>query len=374
MKKLLLALIVSLVSIPALAQVSPIGGAIIYASNYGVVANSGADETVPMQAALTACNGNILQLPAGQIDISATLVSSSPCIVVGTGSSDGLSASSNPATIINETVSSEGVFSFTGIDGVVIRNLGIVMPSGGTGTGISIQSGASTNLNRGSHIQNVSVWGGGTGIYLFHCANYSISDSFVFNFSAYGIYAGTDANMPDIGDSDISGNTLWDFNVTTGSAGLRLDPQAGVEILGNKFLGATFGIWLTISQGPTGTLNIGQNSLEQQNVSHIYVQQTNSSATYTDITITGNEMENYGISTFQAGITITNNPTQYLQDVAITGNTIRDCGTMYGMIDLQSVIGAAVTGNVMDSCGSGSSYIVLGTNALDVTQTGNVEH
>jgi len=374
MRRILVLAVWLLTPVLAAAQSAPTGGAIIYASSYGVLANTGADETISMQAALTACSGDVLQLPAGQINISSTLIGSAPCIVAGTGSSAGFSPANPAATNVNEITVGQGGFAFASIDGVVVRDLGITMPLGAAGNGILIQSGAINNLNRGSHIQNVSVWGGGTSVYLFHSANYTVKDSFLLNFSQDGIYADTDSNMPDIGDSEISGNTIWDFNVTTGNAGIRLDPQGGMEILGNKLLGATFGIWLTVSQGPTGTLNIAQNSLEQQNVAHVYIQQTNSAATYADITITGNEMENYGISTFQDGIAVTNPGAQYLQDLAITGNTIRDCGTLYGLINIQSVTGAAITGNILDGCGSGTPGVSLGSNAIDVTQTGNVVH
>ena len=372
-KKLLLTIALFVIGC-GIALGQPVGGAIIYATNYGVVANTGADETVALQNAVSACDGVILQLPAGEINISSTISSTTQCIIRGTGSQAAFSAPAYPATIINQTVAGQGVFSFTTLNGVVLRDLGIDMPLGAAGAGISIQSGVSNNLNRGSHIENVSVWGGGTGIFLFHCANYTIRDSFILNFSSIGIYAGTDSNMPDIGDSEISGNTIWDFNITTGVAGLRLDPQAGVEVVGNKFLSADFAIWLTISSGPTGTLNIAQNSLEQQTVAHIYVQQATAGATYADITITGNEMENYGISSFQDGITIANNTSEYLSDLAITGNTIRDCGTLYGMVDVQAVVGATITGNVLDGCGSGSPGIVLGGNAQSVVESGNVQH
>ena len=367
------------------ADAGAIGNAIVYASDYGVKcdASPNSDDTTGLRNAISAAEqlsststGATLQLPSGFCMISQDLPISGALSIVGTGSGVAAGTGNSGGTVIRSNCAACNHFTVTSTNQFILRDVALdksVAATGGAGVSI-IQSGA--NINRRSQFTNVTMLGLFYGYYFVNAANWNIDNPFIQNFVMDGIYvAAATSPRPDVGDSSIKGGTIWDFNFTQGDADIRLDPAGGIEIVGVKLLGGNFGVRLTVSQGPTGTLNIGQSSFEQHNVSEIYVQQTAPNATYSFVTVSGNEFQTYGISSYQNAITLTNTTAQYLSDVAITGNVFRVCSSLYGVIDLQSVNGAAITGNVIDRCGNASiPAIVLGGNALNVAQANNVVH
>jgi hypothetical protein len=331
-----------------------------------------------MQAALSAaCAANaILQLPSGIININAALSGTDGCIVRGTGAGGGFASPTPGGTVINQLAANTDGFSFSSINGVVIEDLSIRMPAG-TGACVHIVSseyGSPQNPNRGTRIKNIYTVGGGAGINLYKCANYTIRDCFITDFGTSGIYLHTDANLPDLGDCIVEGNTVWDFNINTATACLWLAPQAGVEVIGNKFLGAQFGVYLSVAQGPTGTLNIIGNSLENQTAAHIYVNQTNPASVYGFITISGNETQNY-YHGLQGMIVFADAPAKYLSDIIITSNNMRsNPAPTYAGIYLGGTQKGVVQNNVFDFEGTGTNYYTASStsNAASILAQNNI--
>lgn len=359
---------------------SPVGNAVFYATDYGVKCDDATDDTSALQTAINAAQaptasstGGILQLPAGFCRLTGALTISGPVTVLGAGAGVQPVVGDSGGTVIRSDCASCNHFTVTSVAPFSLRNVTLdksVTATGGAGVSI-VQSG--TNINRQSQFENVAMLGLAYGYYFVNTANWSIDNPYILDFRVDGIYLASTNTSPDLGDSSIKGGTIWDFNYTAGDADIRLDPAAGIEIVGVKLLGGNFGVHLTVSQGPTGTLNIGQDSFEQHNVSEIYVEQTVPGKTYAFITVTGNEFQTYNISSYQNAITLANSTSQYLSGVAITGNVFKACTSLYGVIDLQSVNGAAVTGNVVNVCNAApSSAIVLGANALNTGLSNNI--
>jgi hypothetical protein len=361
------------------------GNAVAYASDYGVLCNDSHDDSANLRDAITAAEqlsptstGAILQLPSGFCLISEDLPVSGALTIVGTGSGVATGYGNSGGTVIRSSCAACNHFTVTSTNQFILRDVALDKSVAATaGAGVSIVQSGGTNINRRSLFSNVAMLGLYYGYYFVNTDNWSIDNPFIEDFVMDGIYAGATSQSPDLGTGSIKGGTIWDLNFKHGDAGIRLDPAASIEIVGTKFLGGDFGLRLTVSQGPTGILNIGHNSFEQHNVSEIYVQKTSPSptATYSFVTITGNEFQTYNIPNYQNAITLANGSSQYLSNVAITGNVFHVCSALYGVSDLQSVDGAAVTGNVIDRCGNSNiPAIVLGANALNVSQANNVVH
>jgi len=356
-----------------------VGSAVIYAADFGVKCDGNTDDTSNLRAAIVAAEqltpastGAILQLPSGFCIISADLPISRALAIYGTGSGVAAGFGNSGGTDIRSSCPTCNHFTVTSTNQFILRDIALdksVTSTGGAGVNIT-QTG--TNINRRSQFSNVAMMGLAYGYYFVNAANWNINDPYIIDFRIEGIYIASTSQSPDLGDSSIKGGTIWDLNYTQGDAGIRLDPAGGIEIVGVKLLGGAFGVRLTVSQGPTGTLNIGHNSFEQHNVSELYVQQATTGATYAFITVTGNQFQTSGISGYQNAITLANASSQYLSDVAIVGNVFRVCAALYGVVDVQSVNGAAITGNVIDRCGNTSvTPIILGQNALNVSVANN---
>lgn len=356
---------------------------IFYASSYGVVCD-GTNIHDQLQNAINAAQingisstGAILQLPSGFCAINGNLLVSHALTVRGTGSGVGFGTGNSGGTVLRSSCASCDHFTVTDVDQFVLRDVtldkGEIPPTGGAGVNISL---AGSNINRRSRIENVTMLGLYYGVFLVNAANFSIVNNHIQDFRAVGVYVAATATSYDLGDSNIQGNTIWDFPTTSGEAGIRLDPAAGIEVIGNKVIGGNYGIRLTVSQGPTGTLNVSSNSFEQHNVAEIYVQQTAATKKYSFITVVGNQFQAIGVSNYQAALILTNNAAQYLSNVVVNSNVFRICSVpLYGFVNMQSVDGATIVGNVFDRCGNtGVSTVVLGTNALNVTQANNVTH
>jgi hypothetical protein len=354
-----------------------------YATAFGVVADGVTDDTAAWQAAINAVtsirnatnSGGILIAPTGFSIISSALTVNGPIIIQGQGAATGTGAGNSGGCTIRTNSTSADVFTCTTAQAVVFRDLSIdtsVVKL--TGNGISIiQTGA--NINTHSIIQNCRIVGMFDGISLSNCANYTIRDNFIQDFSNEGIYHTVNSTVVDLGDAIIEGNTIWDFNVTTADACIRFDPGAAVNVIGNKLLSANYGVRLTVSQGPTGTLNIVGNSIEQQNTSCITIAQSVLAKTYGNICIASNELSISGIAAAQSAISIiAGGGGAYLKNVSITGNVCNMNITQANpIISVRDGSGVSIIGNVVNNNGTvgASAGIDVGGNATNVVIDAN---
>lgn len=314
----------------------------IYAVSYGVIADGVTDNTTALQNAVTACanvnalnhnTGGQLILPSGSIVLSGGITASAACKIEGMGSGGGFSAPDTGATVIQQNSTSSDTFTFTTLNGVTLRDFAIVYGNGSTGTGKAIHilpaASPGSNPNRGSHVENVRVWGGNYAIYCDTCSEFAFLHNRLRDWSIAGIYVPHNSSDPDDGDSSIIGNVIWDFNVTTGDSGIRLDPAAAVHIVANKILGGSYGIRLTVSQGPTGTLLISDNSIEQFTVRGVSIEQSVTGKTFAFINIHDNQLQS-GQSTTQSGIAVVNGSSNYINMMDIHDNIFNLYSSSFG--------------------------------------------
>lgn len=341
---------------------------------YGGVSDNATDSTVALQAAITVTQGlGIPVLINGLYVVSGALAVTNQATFLGGGAT---AFGANGGSGIRTTHATADVFTCNTLYPVVFKDFSIYAnASKASGNGITItQTGA--NVNRLSHFENMYIFNMATGISLSNVANYTIRGGLIQDFTVNGIYHTVNSTVVDLGDSSIQGITIWDFNVTTGDACIRLDPGAGMSITGCKLLGANYGVRLTVSQGPTGTLNIsGSNSIEQQKVSCIDIEQATAGKLYGNVTITGNELSIVGVTGAQSAITIQAGLTvPYLANVTVTGNVCNMVtATAHPIVSVQDGNGITVTGNVVNCNNTaGATYAYdVGGNATNATVSAN---
>ena len=325
---------------------------------YGAVPDNSTDATTAIQTAIAAVQGTgvPLVLLGGVYLISGALSVTDQLTVVGGGTT---AFGSNGGSGIRTSSATADIFTVNTTRPFSIRDVSLYSNSAkASGNGITItQTGA--NLNRLSRIERCYILNMAIGVSLNNCANYTVRDNLIQDFWVEGIYHTGTSSAPDLGDSIIEGNTIWDFNVTTGDSCIRLDPGAAVNIIGNKLLSAQYGVRLTVSQGPTGTLNIVGNSIEQQTGISVFIQQTVAGKTYGNVCIANNEFSTIGLSSFQSGINIAQGlSVQYLSNVAITGNVFNMSTTQaQACVSVFDGNGVTITGNVINNNNtSGMTY------------------
>lgn len=344
---------------------------------YGAVPDNATDSTAAIQRAINGNQGSgtIIQIIGGMYVVSSALSVTNSQIFSGSGTT-GFGAGGG--TGIRTTSTTADVFTCNTALPVEFRDFTIIsnaQKTSGNGNGITIvQSG--TSINRLSRIERMYIYNMSVGISLTNCANWTIANNLIQNFSTQGIYAGATATSPDLGDSLISGNVIWDFNITTGDSCIRLDPNAGIEIIGNKLLSAQFGVRVTASQGPTGTVNIVGNSFEQQTSNCINFQQVAAGKIYNNVTISSNEFSIVGTGGGSAINIQQGTFSTYISNLTITGNVCNMAtATVAACISIADGNGVTLSGNVVNANSvAGMTYaydVVTGTNATNVSVSGN---
>jgi len=349
-------------------------GAPISVTQFGAKLDGYFDDTTAWQAAINyvtsirnaTASGGKLTAPPGFSSISAALLITGPIIIEGAGDGAGSGTGNSGGTVIRTTNATADAFTVTTPLSVIFRNLRIDVFSTTTktaGSGIAI-SMAGSDINLGSVVEQCTIVGYTSCIYLVSCANYSIVNNRLLGFLANGIYDAATTSNPDLGDATITGNTIWAQNSTPTDSCIRLDPAGGMEVSSNKLLGSPYGIRLTVSQGPTGTLNIFGNSIEQQLVYCIRVEQSTPGKTYGDIVIANNEIAVVSPPTPQGAISIVAGSSQYLTNILIHDNNLLMVHTTaQPQISIQDGANVQVHNNNIDlGAVAGPSGIATGGN------------
>jgi hypothetical protein len=345
--------------------------------DYGAKCDATGDDTAAIQAAedaREAAGGGTLSFPLGFCNIAGTIFIRKGGTIEGAGHSQ--IGSEVTASVLRSTSPSADVFLVVTPDAVTFRNLKI--DSGSTvksqGSGILVQPSAPPHgslLNHGSRFDNIAINQHANGIALYNVADFNITGALIVDYHNNGIYVNNGAAV-DAGHSLISGSTIWDLNVQTGAASVRLDPAANVNLVGNKLLGGLRGVWLTVSAGPTGTFTMSNNSLEEQHVSSIYIEQSVPGKKYANVIINSNQFGN-SVPGVQSVITIAQGYDPYLSGVTIANNITLSAIDRDAQFVINDGNGVSITGNVLDNLGHDGAWgIMTGGNATNVSISGNV--
>lgn len=178
-----------------------------------------------------------------------------------------------------------------------------------------------------SYISNLTINGGGTNGAVFF-QNMS-QTQFVHNrivtntASAYGLYI-DNSQTSDAGGDLIQSNIIININGSPGTASINLVNVGGVRVLDNATSGYVYGIFnsMTIAGGSTG---IQENDNQLDNLTNgIWFQPSGSGITsgnYSHVSVVGNVI--HATATSSIGINVTTSGAgAFIQDLAITGNTI----------------------------------------------------
>ena len=183
--------------------------------------------------------------------------------------------------------------------------------------------------------------------------NWTIRDNSFVNFHQNGIYlsgegwnvasqAYTSNGDDSTGQSHITNNVIWDLSFNDSTACVRYACGGDIRISGNKLLGGEYAVWLMLDRAArtapisTGTLIVSGNSIEQQRVGPIRVQQTApNSGNFGNVIVADNQLSIIGVPTGAAEAqfilsvtagTSSNGDPCWLKNVTVTGNVVNGMG------------------------------------------------
>lgn len=363
---------------------------VIYAADapFNVVADGSTDNTAAMRAVAIACatintasgaTGGKVVLPPGGILVNGNIPFTNACHIDGGGPGGGLSAPDYGGTLIWQQCLACDTLSFVTLNGVTLTNFGIQYGNGHEGTGAAISIRASSvpvaNANYRSYINNLKIWGGNYGIFCFGCSDFSFTNNQILNFASVGIARPTDSLGVDSGDSIISGNVIWGIN-RTGDACIKFDPAGAVHVIGNKLLVCNSGVWLNVSQGPTGTMIVADNSIEGFTSGAVVVTQGAPGKSFGFISVHDNQMQAHSAPIVSA-VTVSVGAAQYIDQITVHDNIINISGTIASMscVNIQDGNHVQVHHNNcnLNSTASSFAYYVTG-NAANVHLDQNIAY
>lgn len=322
---------------------------VVYAADYGVVGDGSTNNNTALQNALTSCDtfpatgkGCILQLPCGKINVTTGFTFDAGIVIQGCGAGvarqvpDGSIAVDVGGTVIVQTCTTCDTFKITTLDSVQFRDVGFDAPLNATaGNLIYIRPAVSVTFrerNLQSIINGVGFVGGWNQILCEFCANYTISNS-TFRSPANDGIALTNPNtaitVSESGDSSIYANTFWVLLTTSptyyfpfGGDCIRMTPQSGVKIWGNKFLLCQVAVDIETNATGGGVVQIYGNNIEEVGLFSIRQRQISAGQVYGQVQIYGNNIQNIVPTTFAGAIAIIAGTTQYTGKIMVADNTI----------------------------------------------------
>lgn len=373
--------------------------AVVYAADYGVIADGSFSNNATLQAAIAACAtfpatgaGCTLQLPCGVINISTGMTTANGIVMRGCGAGNTVAQPGHVAdvggTVINQSCTTCITLLATTLDSVQIHDVGFNAPLNSTAGAIvwiraaSSPSGGCTTLsctrNFQSDISRVSFVGGWDQLVMENATNYSIYNNLFRGPASNGINAAASAGDSDSGDSSIYANTFWRIisDPQFGGDCIRLGTQSGVKIFGNKMLVCNNAVHVVANQGSAGTVIITGNSMEDQKLHNVLIEQGTPGLKYGNIIIADNEILNGAETTFAGSILIAAGAAQYIDRVKIHHNiigissTVPIAGTQCIKV-LDGVI-TEIESNLCDMFNTaGFGGITTGGNASDVSLLNN---
>lgn len=283
--------------------------------------------------------GGQILLPKGFYCPGATGEITVSCPISWLGEGRGANAGANyfGGTLVRMANPTGNLFTVKSRGGARFRDFtidGYGVTNGKTaGAAISISGDAVTDYASGSEIAGMTFGGGlWDAIRAPASMNWSIFNNNIVDFRHIGVDLSCEGGSnPDGSTGHLTvgpNNLIWAFNTAaTAAAGVRYQCGGDVRVLGNKILGAQFGVWVNLTRGPTGTLTISSNSIEQQAVNQIRAERASGAAptaTFGNLQINGNQLSilelDYIKANFQGAIALVDGSSPWLTNVTISDN------------------------------------------------------
>jgi microcystin-dependent protein len=318
----------------------------IYAADNGVTADGVTDDTLALIAAVARCNNSVnatykggrLELPLGRIvvtlaNLPADGIDISNCTEIGGAGSAGGFGGTLAGTEIYTTCTTCNIFIHSSLTPPYLHDFAVNRPYLSTaGYSVWVKTSVAASAGHGMRIERMRFEGGFIQLQLLSEANYSIAFNQFIDAALKMVYTTIDPACScggDLGDSVFVGNVFQEiFNTgLAGSAALHINPGAGIAVGPNKFTTAASGagslqhlIQVTMDHTvTTGTLVIGDNSIEGGAIDAIRVERTAGLGNYANINIHDNEFGGANVSGGSA-ISFNVSGSSYIQRCSIHHN------------------------------------------------------
>lgn len=215
------------------------------------------------------------------------------------GSGRGALPTANGGTTLRASYGNADIISIQSDGGVTIRDMCIDAAGQTCTAGAAIRvagvGSAAESQNKPSCFEGLYIKEVWDGISIKDAQNYHISGNWIFNYKGIGIDINPTLGTGDTADtnggqSHIIGNTIQDLSGTYDSAAnIRYCNGGDVRIIGNKLIGGQRGVWLYLTAGPTGTLIVQGNSIEQHATNGVVAEQATSGAMFGSLMVENNQ-------------------------------------------------------------------------------------
>ncbi len=317
---------------------------------YNCVGDGVTDCTVGLQAAV---NASLLVydevfVPRLPFKISAPITVNGPLRLrgaqMGVGPSGATLLGSSLIVLANPTQDGFVVQSLQGVD---LSDFAITSPSLKTaGSAINL-TGTLSGTNGNTRIRRIALVNQYDGITM-QGDWWNIDGAFISDFSRYGVRVLNSFNA-DYGDNIISHSKIFGGAANQGC--VRYESGGALTLLGNKLLGSWIGLWASVSAGPTGTLQMLGNSVEQQTITGFKLSQSVPGVQYGNVQLVGNQWSIVG-GTPQSVISIDQGSAGWLKNVVVSGNILNLAAAgQYSAISIYDGNGIVVSGNVLNANG-----------------------
>jgi len=286
-------------------------GGPISAAWFGAVAGL-TDYSISLQQWLTVSANASAYLPPGNYPFSTALTSSAPVRLVGAG--EQMSVLQPAAGIV--------ALTFTTASKVVLESFGIAYPTAQTSGLYAIKITASGGAeNALSTIRDVQISLADSGVQWTNSAFFLMDHVFIENFATNGVQVSNAVNI-DVGDSNITNCTFFDFAGESTGSGINWLSSGGLRVENNKFGALATGInfqYATDSgsaQSNTAQLIVTGNSFDTMSNAAISMTRSTSTDVFNSVIIANNVMPdcNVGLS-----VPLDANGS-WLTSVVVTGN------------------------------------------------------
>lgn len=360
------------------AFVQQAAGIVFNVKTYGALGNASHDDTTAIQSAITAATsaGGIVFFPAGEYLVSATLNVTAPLIFmgVGSGAGPGTVSNANCSQILASSAFLDGdIFNCVTNFGVTFRDLqfnvqGASLRSAGAAIHLT---GTNPTLNYHSLVENCAFNGQYVCIQESLCGDVTVRRNYFQNWAHIAVLTEDINGAIETSGGQIDGNQFTgDTTPSTTVAACIQSHNGYLKITNNGLSGCQYGIRITLDTFNAASIMIKNNSIEEQTVQGIRVE-NGGSITGANIEIIGNQFSNLtNVSAFQGHIVIADGSTSWISKLTIKDNTTQSAITnaSAGHIILSAGQNVVIQGNALDNMGASASVPAIGAGGTHVAK------